>query len=142
MKTYTILDAIYNLDQAWKLVTPKNLSGVWQPLLKRPNVVNEPPVEEIVDDIVNLGEQVGIDLKKDDIKEGLEFDHIDLSGEDLIEIDQERAYEEVEENNEVEGVNEKPKNLASDQLGMIISKSNELFDLKKLILFLRGSLKS
>ena len=55
---------------------------------------------------------------------------MDLSGEDLIKSDQERAYEEVEENNNVD-VDEKPKNLTSDQLGMIISKSNELFDLIK-----------
>ena len=54
--------------------------------------------------------------------------HRDLSGEDLFEIDQERAY--VEEEEVVNEVTESPK-ISLDQLGMIMSKANELCDLVK-----------
>ena len=50
------------------------MKGVWQPLLKRPDqTVVETPIEEIVEEIVNLGQQIGTDLEKDDLKEGLGF---------------------------------------------------------------------
>ena len=102
------------------------MSGVWQPLLKRPNVVNEPPVVEIVDDIVNLGQKIGVDLEKDDVKEGLSFDDRNLSDEDLLEIDQTRAYDEEAEAEEVAEI---PKDITSEHIGAIISKANELSDL-------------
>lgn len=128
LKDYTILDAVKNLATAWDHVTTKNMRGVWQPLLKRPNEnFYEPPVEEIVEDIVNLGQQLGVDLEKDDIKEGLGFDNKDISNEELFEITQARAYEEDDE--EVEDNTENPTNITSDQLGLIISKANELCDL-------------
>ena len=79
LKEYTILDAVKNLGLAWSQVTSKAMRGVWQPLLQRPNQpLYEPPVEEIVEDIVNLGNQLGIEFEKDDIKEGLGFDNKDI----------------------------------------------------------------
>ena len=122
------MDAIHNFDPAWRQVTLKNLKGVWQPLLQRPNLVNEPPVEEIVDEIVNLGQKIVVELKKDDVKESLSFDDRNLSDEDLLEIDQARAYNEDDEA-VAENVTEIPQNITSEQIGMIISKANELGDL-------------
>lgn len=130
LKEYTILDAVKNLGLAWSQVTSKAMRGVWQPLLQRPNQpLYAPPVEEIVEDIVNLGNQLGIEFEKDDIKEGLGFDNKDISNEELFEIDQARAYEEDEE--EVEDPTEALKDITSERLGMIISQANKLSDLVK-----------
>ena len=129
-KDFTIMDAVKNLGDAWSQVTAKNMRGVWQPLLKRPEKNDyEPPVEEIIEDIVNLGQQLGIDLETEDIKEGLDFDNKDISNEELLEIDQEKAYDEEEE--EMEEVVEKPTKITSEQLGTLITKANELCDLVK-----------
>ena len=68
--------------------------------------------------------KIGSDLEKEDIKEGLDFDNKDISNEELLELDQEKAYEEEE-------VEEKPAKITSDQLGMIITKADELCDLVK-----------
>ena len=54
------------------------MKGVWNKVLQREKS-HEPPVEEIIEDIVNLGPQIGIDLDENDIKEGLTFDNKDLS---------------------------------------------------------------
>ena len=89
------MDAIKNLKLAWDQVTAKNMRGVWQPLSQRPDQQNHvPPVEEIVEDIVNLGHELNIEMEKEDIiKEDLEYDDKDISDEDLLEIEQARAYE-------------------------------------------------
>ena len=48
----------------------------------------EQPVEEIVEDIVNLGHELNIEMEKEDIiKEDLDYDDKDISDEDLLEIE-------------------------------------------------------
>ena len=131
LREYTILDAIPNIAKACSDVTPKNMKGVWNKILSRTRedqIVHESPLEQIVEEIVNLGHQVGADLEKEDIEEGLMFDNKDLSDELLYELSQDKA--DVEE---VEKPKEKldDKNISLDQLGVILSKANELCDLIK-----------
>ena len=128
-KEFTIMDAVKNLGDAWSQVTAKNMRGVWQPLLKRPEQNDyKPPVEEIIEDIVKLGNELGIDLESKDIKEGLEFDNKDISNEELFELEQARAFEEEDEE-EADNVVEMPTKISSNELGRLISKANELCDL-------------
>ena len=68
-----------------------------------------------------------VECEEDEVKEGFAFEDRNLSNEDLLEIDQARAYDEDEE---VEtNVAEIPKNITSEHIGMIISNANELSDL-------------
>ena len=65
-------------------------------------------------------------------KKKIGFDNKDLSNEDLYEMAQLGAYEEDEENSEKNPEDEPDdptKNINLDQLGVILSKANELHDL-------------
>ena len=109
LNSYTIKDAVKNIGEAWSQVTSKNMRGVWNKLLQRTNQEpHEPPVEEIVEDIVNLGHELNLELEKEDIKEGLGFDNKDLSNEDLYEMAQPGAYEEDKEKPEEKVAADRP----------------------------------
>ena len=65
-------------------------------------------------------------------KKKIGFDNKDLSNEDLYEMAQLGAYEEDEENSEKNPEDEPDdptKKINLDQLGVILSKANELHDL-------------
>ena len=56
LKDYNVYDVLSNLAQAWSQITTKNMRGVWQPILQRPNqIASQQNVEKIIEDIVFLG---------------------------------------------------------------------------------------
>ena len=52
--------SIDHLAQAWSQVTDKKMRGVGKPILKRDEEAQELPVDEIIEDIVNLGNELDI----------------------------------------------------------------------------------
>ena len=90
---FTVYDAVMNFGEAWSQITQKNMSGVWKPLLQRENEADIEPIGEIIEEIVNLGNDLDFKLSADNVKECLEFDEKDLSNEDLIDINQPKAFE-------------------------------------------------
>ena len=103
------------------------MAGVWKKLFPLENVVENEPIEEIVEEIVNLGNDLGFELSAENVKESLEFDEKQLSNEDLIEINQPRAFE-FQNGEENPGNLENPKNpaeLSYKQLQEILRKGQE-----------------
>ena len=75
LKDYDILQAVNNFANAWSQVTKKNMRAVWNPLLQR-NENYESPVNEIIEEVVDLGQQIGLeDLSAEDINGSLAFAH-------------------------------------------------------------------
>ena len=55
--------------------------------MKQRNEVYESPINEVIEDVVDLGQQLGIEnLNAEDVIESLQFDSQDLSNEDLFEL--------------------------------------------------------
>lgn len=99
-KRYNIKDAIDNIAESWKEVTEANMNGVWRKLW--PDCVNEfrgfPSTQTVVREIVGLAHDVGFnDVDEDDINELLGSHDEELTNEDLIVMEQDRAAEEQEQ---------------------------------------------
>ena len=124
-KDYDILKAVRNLGEAWSQVTENNMKGVWKNLLQREKLSNESQfqVKEIVDEVVNLGKNLGFDdLSHEEIKECLTFDQKDISNEDLYELAQPTVYEEDKNDNVLP---QNPAELSLKQLKEILKKGQD-----------------
>lgn len=96
---------------AWRQVTKRNMRAVWNPLLERDEIYQS-PVNEIIEDVVDLGQQLGFDnLNAADITEGLTFENQHLDNEDLFELGEQLKSDEE---------SAKPTELTSEILDEII----------------------
>ena len=68
---------------------------------------------------------MGLYLEKEDIREGLAFDNKELSNEDLFELEETKAYVEIEE---VQEFGDTLIKITSSNIRMILTKANELCD--------------
>ena len=124
-KDYDIFQAVTNFGIAWGMITQKNMKGVWKKLLPREES-NEPPTE-IIEEVVNLGVELDIELTTQDVKEILVFDERKMSNEDLFEVCEPTEGEtESEESNDA---TENPQNLSLKQLKEILKRGQEFTDL-------------
>ena len=57
---YDVLQAVKHFASAWRQITKKNSRAVWSPLLLRKETY-ESPVNDVIEDVVDLGQQVGIE---------------------------------------------------------------------------------
>uniref|UniRef100_A0A8C4Q849 Uncharacterized protein n=2 Tax=Eptatretus burgeri TaxID=7764 RepID=A0A8C4Q849_EPTBU len=108
-KSFTIRDALRNVEESWKEVTPYCMNGVWGKLC--PQFVNGFKGFSVNNDllkarrnIVEMAKTVGFDeVKEGDVEELLDSYREELSNEDLLLLEKERQVEESEvESEEVE----------------------------------------
>ena len=61
LKAYHVLNAVENFGQAWSQITRKNMRGMWNKVLLRTEKGYESNTNEIIEDVVNLGQQIGVE---------------------------------------------------------------------------------
>ncbi|XP_069159785.1 tigger transposable element-derived protein 1-like [Procambarus clarkii] len=104
---FNILGALRLIDKAWEGVTRRTLNSAWRNLW--PEGVPErdfegfgpAPVEDLevhlVDDIVALGQTLGLELDAADVQELVEEHSEELTTEELLELQKEINQEEAQE---------------------------------------------
>lgn len=99
---YNIKKGIYNIDAAWKEVTPQAMNGCWRKIW--PEVVHDFKgfdVQAVRGDIVKLSHTAGFtDVDEQDVQELLDSHDQPLSVEDLLQMQEQRALAEDEEEEE------------------------------------------
>lgn len=96
-KNFTIKDAIENIKVSWDHLTSSNMRAVWKELL--PECANDfvgfdQNITNVVDEIEAMGIELGFDeVDCTNIRELLDTPQEEMSVEDLINLDQQRAYE-------------------------------------------------
>ncbi|GLV32614.1 hypothetical protein CBL_00677 [Carabus blaptoides fortunei] len=132
---YNIRQAIDNIGASWDEVPAKTMNMVWKKLY--PECVQfvddfDNTLDTIKENIVELGKKIGLDdLTVDDIQKVLDSHREELSNEDLMAIDQQRALEENESNEEEEDA-EPPKVLTAPMLNeffKLIDQATAIIDL-------------
>jgi hypothetical protein len=88
-KSFSILDAVKIIKDAWNAVTESNLKGVWNNLC--PEFVQdfegfENPVANVTETVIEIADRLGLEVSPEDVTELLQSHSQDLSNEDLIEI--------------------------------------------------------
>ena len=103
-KNFNIKNALENINEAWQEVTVSNMRAVWQKII--PHCSNdfggfEAQVTEAVTEITQLGINLGMsELDNDNVRELLNSHDVDLNDEDLLNLDQQRAYDDDEQGTE------------------------------------------
>jgi hypothetical protein len=84
------------IHHAWQQITENNMRGVWKRIL--PHCVNSSYFEEtVIEEIINTGRKLGFDeLENDDVRELLSSHSEELTDDDLLLLDYQRAFEEAE----------------------------------------------
>ncbi|XP_069188071.1 tigger transposable element-derived protein 1 isoform X1 [Procambarus clarkii] len=106
---FNILGALRLIDKAWEGVTWRTLNSAWRNLWPMgvheryfegfghaPAPVDDPEVH-LVDDIVALGQTLGLELDAADVQELVEEHSDELTTEELLELLEELSQEEVQE---------------------------------------------
>ena len=105
---YNMLQAIKNIAGGWQEVTPSCMSGIWKKLTKRfqentsSAIENEIEIEQITDQIVELGQQLNLDVDNEDINQLIEYDVDDLTNEDLLDLEAQCVAEDADESTQDE----------------------------------------
>ena len=111
-KKYNIKQAIQNIDESWQEVTVSNMRAVWKHII--PHCANDfggfaehcandfvgfaEQVTTVVEEITDIGRQLGFDeIDNENVHELIESHAEDLSDNDLINMEQQRAYEQNDE---------------------------------------------
>jgi hypothetical protein len=90
---YNILQGIKNLASGWKEVKASCMSGIWKKLTKifeestSSSIEKEVDIEEITDQIVDLGRQLNLEVVSEDINQLIAHQLDDLTNEDLLEFE-------------------------------------------------------
>ena len=99
-KAYNIKKAIVNIKDAWEEVKTQAMNGVWRKIW--PSVVNDfsgfPPVPDIHRDIALLARRAGFNaVDEDDVAELLDSHSQELTNDDLLERERQRAEDNEDE---------------------------------------------
>ncbi|XP_068602057.1 tigger transposable element-derived protein 1-like [Brachionichthys hirsutus] len=99
---YNILQSIKHVDAAWQRVTEKYMQDIWKRCLKRfvnnlEGFSHEENSEALSKKIVDLARVLQLEVEPDDVKKLLEYVEGELSDEDLLELEEQRKLDEVEE---------------------------------------------
>lgn len=132
-KSYNIRNVIENIDEAWNELTASNMRSVWKHII--PHCANdfigfETHFTEVTNNIVEIGQQLGFkELDSVNVIECIELNTNELDNETLLNIDEQRAYEEQEDNLDNENCVEVPAHeLTAEQLSKIIGMVESLSD--------------
>lgn len=112
-KDFNIKKCLDNIRDAWDEVSPSTMNGVWRKIW--PECVygfkGFPQQDTLTKDIVKLAQQAGFEeVDENDVTELLESHNEELTNEDLLELEQERAHEE-DDDDQAETVPPQPKQL-------------------------------
>uniref|UniRef100_A0A3Q3GU97 DDE-1 domain-containing protein n=1 Tax=Kryptolebias marmoratus TaxID=37003 RepID=A0A3Q3GU97_KRYMA len=105
-KSFTIYDAIKNIDASWRELTNSTMNGVWKKLCAM--FVHDfagfgkiqADKHNVVKNLVRISEKLDLALQEDDFHEYLEVHHQELTNEDLMELmelENQKKEEEKEE---------------------------------------------
>ena len=124
-KSYNIRNVIENIGEAWLEVTASNMRAVWKHII--PHCANdfigfETHFAEVTNNIVEIGKGLGFkELDSANVIECIESNTKELDNETLINIDEQRAYEEQETNLDNAELDEVPrKELTAEELLKVI----------------------
>lgn len=126
-KNYNIRNAIENIGDAWHEVTPSNMRAVWKHII--PHCANDftgfqMNFSEVTNDIVELGQQLGFkELDLDNVIECIQSNTNELDNETLINIDDQRAYEDNDASVDIS-----PKDITVEHLLKIIEIGEKMSD--------------
>ncbi|XP_043837136.1 CENPB DNA-binding domain-containing protein 1 [Dromiciops gliroides] len=102
-KNYNIMNAVDNIAEAWDELEPSLMNSVWKKMWPECVHVHDvsqiETITQIQQDIVALANDIGFgELVEADVGQLLQSHDEDLSNEELMQLEQERAAEEKEEN--------------------------------------------
>lgn len=128
-KAFNIKDALDYMVEAWDEVSTSCMNGVWRKVW--PECVHDftgfPSVSDIRKDIVQLSHEAGFeDVDDEDVAELLASHEEPLTNEELTMLEQERAYEKNEEEE-----NPTPKVLDMKSLVTILAKFDDAIECMK-----------
>ena len=132
LKQVDLLDAINWVTDSWNEVPESALFGVWNKvLLYRNKKTFEPDIDTKVDEIVEMGQSLGItDIDAETVKMSLEVQAEFMSDEDLIFFDNELNGKEKNEDNDSDDEDDvQPLGLNNEKISRIIQCITEAQDL-------------
>jgi hypothetical protein len=104
-KNYNIRHAVENIHHAFQEITANNIRGVWKNILPHCANISDFEEETVVKKLTNVGREFGFNgLENDDFRELLNSHSVELTY-DVLLLDEQRAFEEAEEQDNVQ-VNE------------------------------------
>ncbi|XP_028648887.1 tigger transposable element-derived protein 1-like [Erpetoichthys calabaricus] len=131
---FNILNCVHLIDNAWNQVTYHTMNAGWRKLW--PNCVPERDFEgfepEIVDEIVSLGQNMGLEVDNNDVEELVEEHSNELTTEELqhLQAEQEKNLaEDMSSEGEEEGKEEVPSSVIKEmcakwgELQLFVEKS-------------------
>ncbi|XP_062888939.1 tigger transposable element-derived protein 1-like [Mobula hypostoma] len=130
-RCFNIMNAIDNIAESWDEVKVSTMNGVWQNIW--PGCINNftgdpaaEPAEKVTGDIVTLANQAGFeDIVKEDVIQLLDSQEEDLSDEDLMLLEQERASEDIN----VAEPPASPRQLTTSHLSVTLSYIDQVVDI-------------
>ncbi|XP_028668446.1 tigger transposable element-derived protein 1-like [Erpetoichthys calabaricus] len=131
---FNILNCVHLIDNAWNQVTYRTMNAGWMKLW--PDCVPERDFEgfepEIVDEIVSLGQNMGLEVDNNDVEELVEEHSNELTTEELqhLQAEQEKNLaEDMSSEGEEEGKEEVPSSVIKEmcakwgELQLFVEKS-------------------
>ncbi|XP_025099953.1 tigger transposable element-derived protein 1-like [Pomacea canaliculata] len=116
---FHVLNCVHLIDSAWNQVTYRTMNSGWRKLW--PDCVPERDFEgfeqDIVDDIVSLGQSIGLEVDNDDVEELVEEHDNELTTEELqhLQAEQEKNLaENISSEREEEGKEEFPSSMIKE----------------------------
>ncbi|XP_067135000.1 tigger transposable element-derived protein 1-like [Centruroides vittatus] len=115
---FHILNCVHLIDNAWNQVTYRTMNSAWRKLW--PDCVPERDFEgfneEIVDDIVSIGQSIGLEVDNEDIEELVEDHSTELTTEELehLQNEQQRILAEDMSSGEEEGKEDIPSSVIKE----------------------------
>lgn len=130
-KDFNIKDGIDMIAESWKEMKQSTMNAVWKKLW--PECVNNftgfPNVKPVVTDIVNIAHGAGMnEVDEEGVNEVLESHGEELSNEDLMAIEQERAADEEKDDEDTTPQLHLTRNILADALSEIEKGIQKIVD--------------
>ncbi|XP_042909441.1 tigger transposable element-derived protein 1-like [Parasteatoda tepidariorum] len=100
-KNYDIMNAVENINLSWNEITERSLKGVWKniwpDLSKGEDIGHSVDMDEIVEEIVELAKQTGLDeVNVEDVEEIIQETEASLSNDELKELTEQEENKNID----------------------------------------------
>lgn len=100
-KNYNIMNAVANINLSWNEITERSLKGVWKniwpDLSKSEDIGHSVDMDEIVEEIVELAKQTGLDeVNVEDVEEIIQETAASLSNDELKELTEQEENKNID----------------------------------------------